>query len=271
MALEFLLRRHIAGDKDVLKPALHALHAMAKGGMYDILGGGFCRYATDNEWLVPHFEKMLYDNALLARVYLHAWQITREPLFRRVVEETLNFISREMLSPQGGFYSSLDADLEGVEGKFYVWTLEEIRNAFGGKDKLFETAYDISSSGNWEGKIILRRVVEDFDLARTFNLSISEVVSALESCKRQLLALRNKRIRPGTDDKILTSWNGLTLSTFAEAARVMETKPIFKLPKRMRTLCSPDYVQKANFTEPGEMDKSVSRYFLKITHRSFWA
>ncbi len=100
MALEFLLRRHIAGDKDVLKPALHALRAMAKGGMYDILGGGFCRYATDNEWLVPHFEKMLYDNALLARVYLHAWQITREPLFRRVVEATLNFISREMLSPR---------------------------------------------------------------------------------------------------------------------------------------------------------------------------
>ena len=232
MALEFLLRRHMAGDKDVLKPAIHALHAMAKGGMYDILGGGFSRYATDNDWLVPHFEKMLYDNAQLARVYLQAWQITQEPLFRQVVEETLNFISREMISPQGGFYSSLDADSEGVEGKFYVWTLEEIRNELGGKDNLFETAYDVRSSGNWEGKIILQRAVEDSDLASTYNLSTSEVMSALESRKRQLLALRNKRIRPGTDDKILTSWNGLMLSTFAEAARVMENEAYLQIAQK---------------------------------------
>ncbi len=166
MALEFLLRRHMAGEKDVLKPAIHALRVMAKGGMYDILGGGFSRYATDNDWLVPHFEKMLYDNAQLAQVYLHAWQITQEPLFRQVVEETLNFISREMISPQGGFYSSLDADSEGAEGKFYVWTIEEIRNALGGKDELFETAYDVPSSGNWEGKVILQRAVEDSEFSQ---------------------------------------------------------------------------------------------------------
>ncbi len=229
MALEFLLRRHIAGDKDALKPSLHTLRTMANGGMYDIVGGGFSRYATDNKWLVPHFEKMLYDNAQLARVYLHAWQITREPLFRRVVEETLNFISREMLAPQGGFYSSLDADSEGVEGKYYVWTLEEIRNAFGGKDELFETAFDISSTGNWEGKIVLQRVSKDSELSSTFNLSISEVVRTLESRKRQLLAVRNKRIRPGTDDKILTSWNGFMLSTFAEAARVLENEAYLQI------------------------------------------
>jgi len=232
MALEYLLRRHMAGDNGVLKPALHALRTMAKGGMYDIVGGGFSRYATDNEWLVPHFEKMLYNNALLARVYLHAWQITREPLFRRVVEETLNFIIREMLAPQGGFYSSLDADSEGVEGKYYVWTHEEIRNTFGGKDELFETAFDISSTGNWEGKIVLQRVAENSKLSSNFNLSISEVIRTLESRKLQLLALRNKRIHPGTDDKILTSWNGLMLSTFAEAARVMENKTYLQIAQK---------------------------------------
>lgn len=232
MALEFLLRRHIAGDKDALKPVLHALRAMAKGGMYDILGGGFSRYATDNKWLVPHFEKMLYDNALLARVYLHAWQITREPLFRRVVKETLNFISREMLAPQGGFYSSLDADSEGKEGKYYVWTLEEIRNAFGDKDELFETAFDISSTGNWEGKIVLQRVTEDIELSSILNLSISEVLRTLESRKLQLFALRNKRTRPGTDDKILTSWNGLMLSTFAEAARVLKSEVYLQIAQK---------------------------------------
>jgi uncharacterized protein YyaL (SSP411 family) len=224
MALEFLLGRHVAGDPNALEPVLHSLNAMARGGMYDVVGGGFARYSTDNDWLIPHFEKMLYDNAQLARVYLHAWQITGDAHLRRVVEETLGFIQREMLSPEGGFYSSLDADSEGVEGKFYVWTLDEIRSVFGEKDELFEAAYGVSPQGNWEGKIVLQRVVSDSDLASRFDLPVSEIISKLESRHAQLLAQRNQRIRPGTDDKVLTAWNGWMLSTFAEAARALENE-----------------------------------------------
>jgi hypothetical protein len=224
MALEFLLQQQLAAEKKALEPVLHSLNAMARGGMYDVVGGGFARYSTDNDWLIPHFEKMLYDNAQLARVYLHAWQITGDGHFRRVVEETLGFIQREMLSPEGGFYSSLDADSEGVEGKFYVWTLDEIRSVFGEKDELFEAAYGVSPQGNWEGKIVLQRVVSDSDLASRFDLSESEIINKLESRHAQLLAARSQRIRPGTDDKVLTAWNGWMLSTFAEAARALENE-----------------------------------------------
>ncbi len=232
MALDFLLRRHVSGDAGALKVVVHALKAMAQGGVYDVIGGGFSRYSTDNDWLVPHFEKMLYDNAQLAQVYLHAWQISKEPLFLKVLEETLNFVKNEMLDPQGGFYSSLDADSEGVEGKFYVWTLEEIRKAIGGKDDLFETAYGIKPSGNWEGKIILRRAFSDSDLAIRFQMSIDDVQSRLVELQAQLLAERNRRIRPGTDDKVLTFWNGLMLSTFAEAARVLDNEEYLHIAQK---------------------------------------
>ncbi len=224
MALDFLLRRYVSGDAGALKVVVHALKAMAQGGMYDVIGGGFSRYSTDNDWLVPHFEKMLYDNAQLAQVYLHAWQISKEPIFRKVVEQTLDFVKNEMLDQQGGFYSSLDADSEGVEGKFYVWTLDEIRKVINEKDDLLETAYGIKPSGNWEGKTILRRAVSDSDLAIQFQMSIADVQSRLVERQAQLLAERNRRIRPGTDDKVLTFWNGLMLSTFAEAARVLDNE-----------------------------------------------
>lgn len=229
MALDFLLRRYVSGDAGALKVVVHALKAMAQGGMYDVIGGGFSRYSTDNDWLVPHFEKMLYDNAQLAQVYLHAWQITKEPIFRKVVEQTLDFVKNEMLDLQGGFYSSLDADSEGVEGKFYVWTLDEIRKVIGEKDDLFETAYGIKPSGNWEGKIILRRAMSDSDLASRFALDLADVQSRLVGRHTQLLADRNNRIRPGTDDKVLTFWNGLMLSTFAEAARVLNNEEYLQI------------------------------------------
>jgi uncharacterized protein YyaL (SSP411 family) len=221
MALEFLLRRHLAGDADALEPALHALRLMARGGMYDVVGGGFARYSTDQAWRVPHFEKMLYDNAQLTRGYLHAWQITREPGFRQVVEETLSFVSREMLSPTGGFYSSLDADSEGEEGRFYVWTLDEIRGALGGRDELFEAAYGLTAAGNWEGRTVLQRALDDAALAVRFGLPVEEVYARLQAGHARLLALRNTRVRPATDDKVLASWNGLMLCAFAEAARVL--------------------------------------------------
>ena len=220
MTIEFLLRRHASGDSEALKPVLHVLNAMARGGMYDAVGGGFSRYSTDNFWRVPHFEKMLYDNAQLARAYLHAWQITDNPFFKRIVIETLDFITREMTHPEGGFYSSLDADSEGEEGKFYVWSLDEMREVLKGDSAFVEAAYGVSARGNWEGKNVLQRVLDDKTLAARFALDPEVVPAKLTECHSRLLAARANRVRPGTDDKILTAWNGLMLATVAEAARV---------------------------------------------------
>ncbi len=209
MAIDYLIRRHLAGDADVLQPALHALRAMARGGMYDVVGGGFARYSTDPFWRVPHFEKMLYDNALLSRAYLHAWLVSGEALFRDTLEQTIDFIAREMTSPEGGFYSSLDADSEGEEGKFYVWDLAEIRAALGEESLFFETAYGMTAAGNFEGKTVLQRAVDDSTVAARFELTPEQVAVKLAECHTRLLAVRDRRVRPRTDDKILTSWNAL--------------------------------------------------------------
>lgn len=234
MTIEFMLRRTVRESENwenslILKSSLHALQAMSRGGMYDVVGGGFSRYSTDNFWRVPHFEKMLYDNALLARAYLHAWQITGDPFFKRIVAETLDFIAREMTHPNGGFYSSLDADSEHEEGKFYVWTLDEIRAVLKTDSDFFEAAYGITARGNWEGKTVLQRALDDASLAARFKLDTSTSLSAssqtvpskLADCHARLLSARAKRVRPGTDDKVLTSWNGLMLATIAEAARTV--------------------------------------------------
>ncbi len=222
MAVEFLLRR---GDKEALKAAEHTLSSMARGGMYDVVGGGFARYSTDNLWRVPHFEKMLYDNAQLAMVYLHGWQVTGNPAYRKVVEDTLSFVSREMTNPEGGFYSSLDADSEHEEGKYYVWKFEEIESILGEDFEFFKAAYGLTERGNWEGKIVLQRALEDTTLADRFGLSAGthdpqrSIPVRISACHARLLAVRNTRIRPGTDDKVLTAWNGLMLSAFAQASR----------------------------------------------------
>ncbi len=222
MTLEFLLQHAVASNQtEHHKLIKHCLDAMARGGMYDVVGGGFSRYSTDNFWRVPHFEKMLYDNALLVRAYLHAWQVTKEPAFKRIVEETLNFTLREMTHEQGGFYSSLDADSEGVEGKFYVWTLDEIREALKDDSDFFEAAYGITAGGNWEGKTVLQRALDDASLAARFRLNPEIVPVKLAESHSKLYSVRASRIRPGTDDKILTAWNGLMLAAFAEAARVL--------------------------------------------------
>ena len=227
MTVEFLLRRFaLSGavgedEAPILKSSFHALRAMARGGMYDVVGGGFSRYSVDNFWRVPHFEKMLYDNALLARTYLHAWQVTKEPAYQRIVEETLDFTAREMTHEKGGFFSSLDADSEGVEGKFYVWSLNEIREVLKDDSAFFEAAYGIIADGNWEGKTILHRQMEDAPLAARFGLNLEVVPAKLAESHSKLLAARSTRIRPATDDQVLTSWNGLMLAAFAEAARVL--------------------------------------------------
>lgn len=230
MAIEFLLQ-HVSLNKDntenyekTLKLVNHCLQAMSRGGMYDVVGGGFSRYSTDKFWRVPHFEKMLYDNALLVRAYLHAWQVTKDPAYKRVVEETLNFTMHEMTHTQGGFYSSLDADSEGEEGKFYVWSLDEIREVLKTDSDFFEAAYGITIKGNWEGNTVLHRELDDASLAARFKLDLETVPVKLANAHSKLYSTRALRIRPGTDDKILTAWNGLMLAAFAESARVLNNK-----------------------------------------------
>ena len=223
MTIEFLLRMVMQREEKMARQmAVFTLDKMAKSGMYDQLGGGFARYATDNKWLVPHFEKMLYDNALLARAYLHAYQVTGDALYRRIVEETLDFVAREMRHEEGGFYSSYDADSEGVEGKFYVWQADEIREVLGKDAELFMAGYGVSDEGNWEGENILHIATEITQLAERFGLTEGEIDERLAAAKERLYAVRAERVWPGLDDKVLTAWNGLMLAAFAEAGRVLE-------------------------------------------------
>ena len=223
MAIEFLLRRHLAtGEGLLLDIADRALHRMARGGIYDHVGGGFHRYSVDAAWHVPHFEKMLYDNSQLARVYLHAWQIGGDPAHRRVVEETLDWVRREMTHPQGGFFSTLDADSEGEEGKFYVWSLDEVRDVLGADADLVAATYDVSAGGNWEGVNVLRRLKDLDVLAYQHDASVEDIQAAADRALPRLFERRADRVRPGLDDKIITAWNGLMIAAFAEAGRALE-------------------------------------------------
>ncbi len=213
MTLEFLLRTYArTGNRDALEMVSHTCRKMANGGMYDQLGGGFHRYSTDARWLVPHFEKMLYDNALLSRLYLHYFQVSEEPLAREVVQGILDYVLREMTHAEGGFYSTQDADSEGHEGKFFVWSMDEIRAALGEKDaQIFSAYYNITEAGNFEGKNIpnVTRAVDP------------ESRASLEQSKRKLFELRERRVKPDRDEKVLTAWNGLMMASFAEAGVVL--------------------------------------------------
>ncbi len=234
MTIDFLLSRATQGDKLALDLARHALSAMARGGMYDVVGGGFARYSVDDLWLVPHFEKMLYDNAQLARAYLHSYLVTKDENFREACERTLDFVQRELRNEQGGFLSSLDADSEGEEGKFYVWTGEEIETAIGASETkdLLIAAYGVTKGGNFEGKNILQRERTDSELGKQFNLIVSEVKSHLETGRTALFAARSERVRPGTDDKVLTSWNALMMIAFAEAGRYLKRADFTEIAKK---------------------------------------
>jgi len=227
MALEFLLRRAVAGDDRALPLVCRTLDRMAAGGIHDQLGGGFSRYATEPTWLVPHFEKMLSDNAQLARIYLHAWQLTREPAYLDVARRTLDFVTREMTLPDGVFAASLDADTGGVEGATYSWTEREIRDSLAAVGRvadveLFAAAYDVTAGGNWEGRTILRRVVTDEELAVRAWIPESEVRARLVGARGALFAVRERRPQPARDDKALAGWNGLMLAAFADAATALE-------------------------------------------------
>jgi hypothetical protein len=209
-------------DDEALHMCRVTLDRMARGGLYDHLGGGFHRYSTDARWLVPHFEKMLYDNALLAQVYLEAFQATGDNFYRTVVEETLAWVEREMTSPDGGFYSTLDADSEGVEGKFYVWSASEVERVLGQEAaEVFCSVYDVSEAGNWEGRNILNRPKTHTQDAKLLKLSEDELTAKLKAAREKLLAVRNGRVWPGRDEKMLTAWNGLMIAAFAQAAQVL--------------------------------------------------
>ncbi|MBU6328706.1 MAG: thioredoxin domain-containing protein [Acidobacteria bacterium] len=209
MAIDTLLRHsRRTGDTTSRDAALLCLDAMASGGIYDHLGGGFARYATDARWLIPHFEKMLYDQALLARVYLHAWQLTGEPRFRQVLDETIAYVLRDLRHPLGGFFAAEDADSQGVEGRFYVWSADGVRIIAGPDADAAIEWYGVTEAGNWEGTNILERVVRG-DLIRP---------PAVERARAALFEARAQRVRPGLDTKVLLEWNGLMLATLAEAA-----------------------------------------------------
>ncbi|MFQ6011977.1 MAG: thioredoxin domain-containing protein, partial [Nitrososphaerales archaeon] len=192
---------------------------MAKGGIFDHLGGGFHRYSVDSQWHVPHFEKMLYDNALLVGTYLHQFQLTGGKIYRDIVEQTLDYTRREMTHPLGGFYSSQDADSEGVEGKSYVWSRDEIMRLLGGKDgSIFCKYFGITANGNFEGKNILRIPEEDDKIASSLGMEPKELMNIIANSKKIMLDAREKREQPQRDDKILTSWNGLMLSSLSESS-----------------------------------------------------
>jgi uncharacterized protein YyaL (SSP411 family) len=217
------------GDLEALGMVTRTLDAMALGGMYDHLGGGFHRYSTDERWLVPHFEKMLYDNALLPLAYVEAYQATGNALYRAVTEETLGYVLREMTSPQGAFFSTQDADSDGVEGKFFVWSAAEIQAVLGSDEgKLFADVYDVSADGNWEGHNILNRA-RGLDVeAKMLGVPETELRERLDSARRKLFEVRSRRVWPGRDEKILTAWNGLMIAAFARAYQVFE-KPEYLL------------------------------------------
>jgi len=220
--LRLLLVIHArGGDQRALQMVRRTLDGMARGGMYDQLAGGFCRYSTDEEWLAPHFEKMLYDNALLVRAYLEAFQVTGDPFYQTVATEVLDYILREMTAPEGGFYSATDADSEGVEGKFFVWTPAEFEAVLGADAALAAAWFDISDMGNWEGHSIPRTPRPLEEVAAEFGLTPGDAAQRIAAARERLYAARLTRIPPGLDDKVLTAWNGLMIGAMAEGSRVL--------------------------------------------------
>lgn len=216
---EFLLNYAAATkDNELRDYVLLTLDKMAFGGIYDHLGGGFARYSTDTEWKVPHFEKMLYDNAQLVSLYAHAYQLTKNELYKKVACETLEFIGREMTSAEGGCYSALDADSEGVEGKFYVWKKDDLEKILGGSFALFAEYYNVNDKGYWEhDHYILLRKESDEVVARKNKITVHQLQEFISDAKKKLLSERDKRIHPGLDDKQLTSWNGLMITGYCNA------------------------------------------------------
>ena len=217
----FLRHYHQAKNQRFLEMVTHTLTKMAQGGIYDHLGGGFHRYSVDEKWLVPHFEKMLYDNAQLLRSYAQLYCVTGNDLFKNVTEETTDYLLREMLDSEGGFYSTQDADTEGEEGKFFIWSPQEINSIIGEEaGEIFARIYDVSDFGNFEGKNILHPILSLEQASKLFRRDVKEIAALVADSKQKLFHEREKRIKPFRDEKIITSWNGLMLSGLAEAIKI---------------------------------------------------
>lgn len=221
-AWAYLLQYHyLSNNQEALKALKVTLDNMVWGGIYDHLQGGFARYSTDANWHVPHFEKMLYDNAQLVTLYAQAFQATKDPLYKKAVYETLDFVEQELTSPGGAFYASLDADSEGVEGKFYVWTKEEITHVLAEDATVFSAYYNITGEGNWEdGNSILLRNETDEIVADRFKITVDELKRKIDDSKIKLMKIRSARVKPGLDDKVLSSWNALMITGYSKAYRV---------------------------------------------------
>ncbi len=242
--LSFILRyAKLSGISKFQEFALKTLKKMAQGGIFDQLGGGFHRYSTDSRWLVPHFEKMLYDNALIPIVYAEAYQITKDVFYLSVITKTLNFVLREMTSDEGGFYSAKDADSEGEEGKYYVWKKNEIQEILGNDADIFCLFYDVTDGGNFEGKTILCNNLTLSSVAFKFGKTEDQVKKILDSCIQKLLEVRSKRIPPGLDDKILTSWNALMISAFAKGYRVSGEESFLKAAEKCLSFIESKLIQ----------------------------
>jgi uncharacterized protein YyaL (SSP411 family) len=231
---QFMLRyAHLMNDDVAHTASRVTLQKMAFGGIYDQIGGGFARYSVDGRWHIPHFEKMLYDNAQLVSLYSEAFQYTPDPIYKHVVFECLEFIEREMTSAEGGFYSAIDADSEGVEGKFYSFTKDEIKTILGDEEALFSIFYQVTEEGNWveEGTNVFNRKFENTDLALQLGISVTELESKITLAKSKLLDARSSRIRPGLDNKILASWNGMMLKAYSDAYRVFGNSKFLEIAK----------------------------------------
>ena len=228
---EYLLQYYYLNkNENALKAVETTLQPMAYGGIYDQVGGGFSRYATDPNWHAPHFEKMLYDNAQLVSLYSHAFQLTKNPLYKRIVYETIAFVKRELTSPEGGFYSSLDADSEGQEGKFYVWSKDELKDILGNDAEIFSDYFGITSKGNWEpGKNIPDIIEGEKNIEKKYDLSADELQNKIDELKLKVLKEREKRIRPQTDDKILTAWNALMAKGLMDAYKTFGEKDFLQM------------------------------------------
>src|SRR5699024_4902195 len=221
--LLFLLHYHYySGNRNALNMVENTLQSMARGGIFDQIGFGFSRYATDSKWLVPHFEKMLFDNALLLLAYTACYQVTKNPFYQEIGENIITFVEREMTSREGAFYSAIDADSEGEEGKYYTFSYEEIYNCLKKElADLFTTIYHITPEGHFEGKNIPNQIGTDFDwVAEQHDLSLRQLKDKLEEARLQLLIYRESRVHPHVDDKILTGWNGLMIAGLAKAGKV---------------------------------------------------
>jgi uncharacterized protein YyaL (SSP411 family) len=233
MTLEFLLHTfYRTGNPRALEIVQHSVRKMADGGIYDQLGGGFHRYSTDARWLVPHFEKMLYDNALLSRLYLHFYQLSGEEWARKIAEGILDYVAREMTDESGGFYSTQDADSEGIEGKFFVWSLAEVESLLGKDAKLFAAYYNVTAEGNFEGENILNVTHDLAAFAAGEKLAVDELEAILRRGREVLFAEREKRVKPARDEKVLTAWNGLMLASFAEAGVILNRSDYSEIAKR---------------------------------------